>query len=361
MNNSQATRFICHCLSLDENHEYLVKVIQQEAIDWMLIAKLSSQYLLTPALYWHCKIKQILAYMPNDFVTYLETIFELNKERNKGLLVDTRLVASTLNEIDVEPVITKGGASFLDETYPDIGIRVTGDIDVLVPVSRLDDCVEQLKMVDCVPMPHAVPYGHQYQELYLKETGNKIDLHFKVIHVCSEYLLSTDKVVSRRIHLHHDNYRLSIPCPTDRIMHNILHSQLADRNYSRGSFNLSQNYDFNIINNSLLEDVDWKEIISEFSAKNALPVLQHYLSVAKVLFGSPFPEGIKASKKVENQVEKFIEDPDQKWAKRWRHIRHFLSVRLMSLKQHPVIIFRIFTVSFYMRFAGKISALIKSN
>jgi len=54
-------------------------------------------------------------------------------------------VAQLLDHIDVEPILLKGAIALLPDQYPGAEDRVIGDLDLLLPVDRIDEASEALR------------------------------------------------------------------------------------------------------------------------------------------------------------------------------------------------------------------------
>lgn len=349
MRQSQAYRFITQCLSLANNRTTLAEQINNQSIDWIIVTRVASQYMVTPAFYWQCQHKELLTEMPDDFATYLQTIFNLNRQRNRQLLRDARLIMQTLNEIDVVPIFTKGTASMLSDTYPDIGMRIAADIDVLVPEERLTDCVKQMQKIHCMPLPRALSCDHHYKASYMESSKICVDLHFKVVHAAYEHLLPTQTVIEQAQQYQENGCTYAIPCPTHRVLHNIIHSQLADQHYARHTINLSQLFDLVILQKALMEAIDWDEIQQRFMHHQQGPALQAYGSASIILLGNNLPDNLRPSATDHRWVDDFISRLDHKWLMAWRRTGYFLGGRLKDLMEHPRIILNILTPAFYAR------------
>jgi len=121
---------------LDEDPEFrqeIDKTITANNIDWQHFVALCSNHLILPVIYLKFKKHRILEYLPEELCECLKEIYELNLSRNKQILIQLREITTILNKSNICPVFLKGSAHLLDELYSDIGERIMGDIDFLVP------------------------------------------------------------------------------------------------------------------------------------------------------------------------------------------------------------------------------------
>ena len=110
-------------------------------VSWELLIECSSRHNVTPALSWCLKDKAVL---PADVRSYFDAILSLNKTRNECIVDGLARVVTALNAIDIEPVLLKGVSHLVEGLYPALGLRVVGDVDLLVPDGRAKDAVAAL-------------------------------------------------------------------------------------------------------------------------------------------------------------------------------------------------------------------------
>ena len=87
---------------------------------WELVIEASSYHFVTPALAWCLRG----APLPIEISDFLDKILSLNEKRNNNLLAGLARVVTTLNSIDIEPVLLKGCARLVDCTYPFVSCRL---------------------------------------------------------------------------------------------------------------------------------------------------------------------------------------------------------------------------------------------
>ncbi len=148
MNDLDTFLLLCRCLAFEDNSESLRKQFQEEHIAWENVVKVSSQHLVTPALYWALSKKGLLDALPDDgLIPYLEMILDANRYRNQRILDQVQTIARQLNKVDIEPLLMKGVASLITGIYEEVGIRMMTDIDLLVPYDKLMTSVAALENI----------------------------------------------------------------------------------------------------------------------------------------------------------------------------------------------------------------------
>ena len=128
--------FTGQCLSLEEHPSLgrtIVKRIQKDEFNWECLVQLCSDHLVIPALYLQLKAHGIPPYLPRELNRTLTEIYTLNLERNSKILLQVEDIVAALLLKSIVPVFLKGTANLLDGLYCDLGERMIGDIDFLVP------------------------------------------------------------------------------------------------------------------------------------------------------------------------------------------------------------------------------------
>ncbi|MCK5877909.1 MAG: nucleotidyltransferase family protein, partial [Candidatus Marithrix sp.] len=291
MNDLDNFLFICRCLSFEDNRESLRKQLQKE-IAWQEIVKISGQHLLTPALYWALSKKGLLNSLSDDgLVTYLKTIFEANQDRNQIILTQVHDIAVQLNQIDIEPLLMKGVASLITDTYEDIGVRMMTDIDLLIPADKLMTSVAALDNIGYKPLAghtHTEDH-HHYIPLVCDYTAASVELHLRMVRIGTEILPTEEVWRDAKLFLF-SNTRVRIPSPQHRIKHNIIHTYLSDSKYYKADISLMQLYEFAMLRKTLDKQLDWDELASSFKSQSKL--FHSYLAMVYYLLAQSLPDKV---------------------------------------------------------------------
>ena len=91
---------------------------------------------------WVARLEQdgLLSYLPKDFQEYLQAIYQANVERNAELKAGLTELLTEFEKNDVESVLLKGAATFVDDLYESPGARFMGDMDILVDKGKITTC-----------------------------------------------------------------------------------------------------------------------------------------------------------------------------------------------------------------------------
>ncbi len=248
--------FTGQCLSLDEHPQFRETIIEQFAdarniqnstFKIQNFVQLCSDHLIITTIYLKFKKHRILELLPDELAPTLQSLYELNRERNEQILQQIDEITKILNKANIQPVFLKGTANLLDGLYSDVGERMIGDIDFLV---REEDYLKAAELVQ------GIGYRHDEKISYVDFTSRK---HYARLH-------KEDEQAAVEIHriLVSDRYSKSInplevfrdkkpvsgktgiyvPSDAHKLVHTFAHDQLEDSGYAykrtgfRGTYDL---------------------------------------------------------------------------------------------------------------------------
>ena len=120
-------------ISLEEkNRRKIEKLLQSVNIDWDAVVKVSTSHYVFPALYCNLKRADFLQYLPHELVNYMEYITDINRERNKQVILQANELNNVLLANNIRPIFLKGTGNLLAGIYDDIAERMVGDIDFIL-------------------------------------------------------------------------------------------------------------------------------------------------------------------------------------------------------------------------------------
>lgn len=136
MTNHELFYFTGKCLTPDEHPGFrkeIIELIASDSMDWQQFVSLCNNHLILPVIYLKFKSHELLSYLPEELSEHLKEIYELNVSRNNQILNQLQEITRVLNQNNIYPIFLKGSGNLLDRLYSDIGERILGDIDLLVP------------------------------------------------------------------------------------------------------------------------------------------------------------------------------------------------------------------------------------
>jgi hypothetical protein len=285
MTNKEMFYFTGKCLALDDHPNFRLEIINKcsnDYIDWYRFVLLCSNHLILPAIYLKFGKHGLLKYLPKEVSNHLTQIFELNVKRNKNIYKQLREITNTLNKNNIYPTYLKGVALLLDGVYSNIGERIMGDIDFLVPENKYLATAkimenEGYKQVTETPSYKDVRYFKHYPRLIHPDFEAVIEIHR--IPVKETYLAwyNTKIIESEKKSIPSFN-GCYVPSDHHKIIHNFIHSQLAGEGNLFGIIPLRDIYDLYLIS-------------KRFSLMETLPEIKRkqkaiaYFSITQLILG----------------------------------------------------------------------------
>ncbi len=135
MNYKETLFFVGKCLTIthnQRNRQLIQEDLKSKKIDWDNVVKLSTSHYVFPALYCNLKRCDFLKFLPEDLVSYMKHITDLNRQRNEQIIEQAKEINELLTSHDITPIFLKGTGNLLEGLYEDITERMVGDIDFLV-------------------------------------------------------------------------------------------------------------------------------------------------------------------------------------------------------------------------------------
>ncbi len=281
-------KLLCQCISPIQNTEEILEEINFPKFDWEPVIFCSGQHLVTPALCFYLKKKEVFSLLNKEHKEYLELIYDLNLSRNKKIKKQLLAILPALNAAGIEPLLLKGIASLLGELYESPGIRVLGDIDILVADEKLN-----------VAKNIMLEKGYTYTPIPFQDIVEE--------HKHLPAFVHNDQPVAIEIHRHpvalklsgwvnsvsawDDNSQISLktgvvrlPTPEFRLLHNFCHCQIEDRGYFRGYINVRQILEWVKLRDKYEQELDWVGIQKRVDKCRSTATWGGYLLAAERYF-----------------------------------------------------------------------------
>ena len=252
MTNLEMFYFTGKCLTLDEHPGLRGEIIEQisdDYFDWEKFVALCSSHLILPVIYLKFRSRHILEFLPDEVLEFLREIYELNRTRNNQIIKQLHEVTGILNNANVYPVFLKGAGHLLDGLYSDVGERMMGDIDFLVPEK---DFILSAKLLENDGYSMAGPCYMEIEKLKhypgLLKAGSPAHLEIHRLPVSEDQqkwfnteLIDTEK---RTVQSLEGCFVLSYK---HSIIHNFIHSQLGHEGHSYGIVSFRDLYDLYLL------------------------------------------------------------------------------------------------------------------
>lgn len=293
-----AQAFVADSLSLDDARR--AAAVQRQLRDpqarWETIVEYANNHLLTPALWVALRDAGFSSQLPADLAGYLEELHGLSIERNNQLRQQLLQAVRHLNKAGIRPVLLKGAAHLVCSIYPDPGVRVMSDIDLLVEPEQVTPAYELLMQLGYQPDDsclHDYPDEHHHcPPLFRPGDYASIEIHRRLMDSYEDLLAAPEALESARC-IEYEDASMRLLSPTHRVLHNLVHSQLVDGHYVSGVTPMRSLSEVAL--ESRQAPPDWALIVNRMTAGSCLEVLQAYLYEAHELFAMPWPAGQTAS------------------------------------------------------------------
>ena len=187
MNYKETLYFIAKCLTIsleDRNKGEVEKQLQSNNIDWDNLVRLSTAHNVFPALYCNLKRSKFLHYLPEELVYYMKHITNLNRERNKEIIIQARELNTLLLANNIKPIFLKGTANLLSKIYEDLGERMVGDIDFIFSKVDYPKAIKLLKKVgysEVKKYDYHFPMGQHYGRMQKENHIAAIEIHSEIL------------------------------------------------------------------------------------------------------------------------------------------------------------------------------------
>ena len=241
---------IGHCLSLDEHPRFRETIIAQFAdpeFDWDDFIWTCSNHLVFPVIYLKFKEYDLLDEIPEELKSHLEEIYRLNRIRNEQILIQMKQITATLNKADISPIYLKGTGNLIDGIYSDIGERIIGDIDFLVPEKDFLTAAELFQKEEytiCKPTVEPIDQFKlkHYPRLWKEDEVADIEIHRLLVNIKYSKHFSADFVrKSKKAPINHTG--CYVLADEHKVILNFIHSQLTNAGHLLGVATLRDVYD----------------------------------------------------------------------------------------------------------------------
>ncbi|MCT4697629.1 nucleotidyltransferase domain-containing protein [Tenacibaculum haliotis] len=185
MNYKDTLFFVGKCLTITHekhNRKLIEEQLKLNNVNWENVVKLSTAHYVFPALYCNLKRVNLLHYLPEDLVTYMKHITDLNRERNEQIIKEAKEINELLLSNKITPIFLKGTGNLLDGLYDDVAERMVGDIDFLVEKTKFYSCINVLKKNGYLKknIDNTILNRH-YPRLTKQNKIAAIEVHYKMV------------------------------------------------------------------------------------------------------------------------------------------------------------------------------------
>ena len=273
-NISKEENFLLQCIFYKDK----IKSNVFNDLNYDLLVKICSEHLMLPTLYYHLKKRKILSKIPAELKNYLKNIYALNRERNETLLKEVVFLCKKLEENNIDYCLTKGLAMLVSGLYNDIGVRMIGDVDILVLENEKSEIVRILNNNNYFNSHDYIKWNANVLPSFSnKDKILSIDLHFNLLSKKFQYLIDNRKVLKDKIRFRN----LNTIDFEQNLLHSIYNYQIDDYGFIRMSYSYRKIYDIYLLKEKI-KIVNLKEnkyTNSFFMISNYLKVTNHKIDI----------------------------------------------------------------------------------
>lgn len=265
---------------------------------WERLIALSSEHLVTPALAWSLRNAQNL---PPDVADYMDAILVLSRERNDRMRATLAHVFGLLHSRGIRVTLLKGAAALATDLYPDPGIRMLGDLDILVPHNRAEEAWTLLRESGLERIDDDDHY-HHLPGLFELKSGVAVEIHRHAAGRRIVSLLPDERIAASARPIWLGAAEAFVLDPTDRFIHAVGHTQIQDDNYRWNTLSLRQMLEVAALQERYRLEIDWDSVRERFAAAGYLPALCGTCNITQELFAVGRPPAIPPAKRNPLQV-----------------------------------------------------------
>jgi len=187
MNYKETLFFIAKCLTISleaKNRQEIEKQLKSTSIDWDAVVKVSTAHYVFPALYYNLKRVDFLQYLPQELVSYMDYITNINRERNKQIIAQANELNNVLLANKITPIFLKGTGNLLAGIYEDIAERMVGDIDFIFSKEDYPKAINILREFgysDVSMYKYHFPLTKHYRRLQKENNIAAIEIHKELL------------------------------------------------------------------------------------------------------------------------------------------------------------------------------------
>ena len=180
MNYKETLFFIAKSLTIsleEKNRDEIEIMLKTTDVDWDAVVKVSTAHYVFPAIYCNFKRADFLKYLPQELVSFMQYITNINRERNEQIIAQAKELNTLLLANNITPIFLKGTGNLLVGLYKDTAERMVGDIDLIL---LKEDCSKAISVLREFgydkEIPLELPYRHS-PRIIRKNSIAAVEIH----------------------------------------------------------------------------------------------------------------------------------------------------------------------------------------
>jgi hypothetical protein len=260
--------------------------LSDEVIDWPATIRAAGEDFAIPALAWMLDDAGLLDQAPHDVQLFLRYALSQNTHANCMIREQCLEIGSALAAAGLYAVLLKG-ACFLFENGPAASDRMLRDIDLLVPSPALERMRSVLLTLGYRTWSAVVPeIGHIHDPpLEHAERRASVEIHVELTPWVN--YLRAYEVLAQTVAVAPG---LFMPTPLHRLVHNVVHAQIANGDFVGGRLSLRDALDVGRLMQKDIAVEDWINLASAARERRLFRPLSAALHKAAHVSGAVLPE-----------------------------------------------------------------------
>ncbi len=269
------------------SHDAFAAAIASDSVDWDCLVKLADQERMTAALAAALSRRGLLKKLPKAVQGAFRRRILMATEVNARIKRQAEQAVGILNEARITPMLLKGSLHLFEADADELCERRMADLDVIVPVDKLEDSIQALRDAGYIPDKEGEGWTYQYRPMYHPDHIIGLELHIRPGE--QRNFLGVEEAWQKAVPVDAPGLKIVALEPGHRIAHNIFHSEVQDRGYTLGLLCLRQLYDLAKICTRHEGKIDWQEINERMERNNMGPLFRARMHLAVELLGATPP------------------------------------------------------------------------
>lgn len=291
MNSTTKTfQLLAQALRVDDGgdaDDALGAAVASGSVDWDCLVKLADQERMTAALVAALRRRGLVSKLPKTVQGAFRRRMFMATEVNARIKRQAEQAVGILNEAGITPMLLKGSLHLFEAEPDELCERRMADLDVIVPVDRLEDSIQALRDAGYIPDKEDEGWTYQYRPMYHPDHIIGLELHIRPGE--QRNFLDVEEAWEKAVPVDAPGLKIVALEPGHRIAHNVFHSEVQDRGYTLGLVCLRQLYDLAKICTRFEGKIDWQEILDRMERNNMGPLFRARMHLAVKLLGATPP------------------------------------------------------------------------
>jgi hypothetical protein len=295
------TPILLDCLGCTGDAAAAERLARVSAEEWSMVVELAKQHNLAPLLYYN--LQRMNTTLPGDITKRLKQSFLRNMARMMAFFHDLTNLLRMMQENDI-PVIVLKGAYLAEAVYKNIGLRMMGDIDIMVEKEDLVRVDKLLLAYGCIPEEHSrvIAKDQHHFRYYLPGSRLLLEIHWTIIDPTLPLRIDVGTLWSRAQPVALAQAPALTLAPEDLLLHVCVHT--ASHTYE---MRLRMVCDINEVVRHYGTELNWQEIGARARQWGSVRAVYVILRLAQELLGTSVPADWLASLRPEKFDDRYLD------------------------------------------------------